>query len=136
VRRPVHGRGLEASVDVLEVFHLWDFGIMWANEFPPFGEGFGLAEAYGVVFDGGPGDGERVLEGCLDSAVEAEAQCSRGFLEERRCLCDCVLECKRAAGPDGRCRVTVGSDVIWLVDHTGRGRRAFDHWDAMIVLRT
>lgn len=31
---------------------------------------------------------------------------------------------------------TPGSDVIWIVDHTGRGRRAFDHREGIRVLRT
>ena len=31
---------------------------------------------------------------------------------------------------------TEGSDVIWIVDHTGRGRRAFDHREGIKVLRT
>lgn len=31
---------------------------------------------------------------------------------------------------------TSRSDVIWIVDHTGRGRRAFDHREGIKVLRT
>ena len=31
---------------------------------------------------------------------------------------------------------TSHSDVIWIVDHTGRGRRAFDHREGIKVLRT
>lgn len=31
---------------------------------------------------------------------------------------------------------TAGSDVIWIVDHKGRGRRAFDHREGIKVLRT
>jgi hypothetical protein len=31
---------------------------------------------------------------------------------------------------------TPGSDVVWIVDHTGRGRRAFDHREGIKVLLT
>lgn len=31
---------------------------------------------------------------------------------------------------------TSGSDVIWIVDHKGRGRRAFDHREGIRILRT
>lgn len=31
---------------------------------------------------------------------------------------------------------TTQSDVIWIVDHSGRGRRAFDHREGVKVLRT
>lgn len=31
---------------------------------------------------------------------------------------------------------TPRSDVIWIVDHTGRGRRAIDHREGIKVLRT
>lgn len=31
---------------------------------------------------------------------------------------------------------TAGSDVVWIMDHAGRGRRAFDHREGIKVLRT
>jgi hypothetical protein len=31
---------------------------------------------------------------------------------------------------------TFGSEVIWVVDHTGRGRRAFDHREGIKIVRT
>jgi hypothetical protein len=31
---------------------------------------------------------------------------------------------------------TFSSDVIWIVDHKGRGRRAFDHREGIRILRS
>lgn len=47
-----------------------------------------------------------------------------------------VIEANEDESPGIVDAKTVSSEVIWIVDHGGRGRRAFDHREGIRILRT